>query len=247
MADAILADVESSGIYQIRNLVNGKRYIGSAKCFRIRWNAHRKLLRRESHHSPHLQSSWSKHGEAAFAFEIVETCPPAQLLAREQEWIDRLMPAFNVCPIAGSTMGRRFSPETKEKIRAKAVGRKSWVRTAEHRQRMSLARKGKKNPSHVMEALQSGRARRVYTDEQRAAISASLKRAYAEGRRQRVKSETHRQNIGKHYAKLSDNQVREIRELRATGVTFRDLAERFDSNPGTISEICSGKRYRWVA
>ncbi len=37
MAEAILADLESSGIYQIRNLVNGKRYIGSAKCFRVRW------------------------------------------------------------------------------------------------------------------------------------------------------------------------------------------------------------------
>lgn len=247
MADAILADVESSGIYQIRNLVNGKRYIGSAKCFRIRWNAHRANLRRGAHHSRHLQSSWGKHGEPVFAFEILETCSHDELLVREQAWIDRMKPVFNVCPVAGNTMGRKCLPETRDKIRARHVGKKMPARSDEYRAALSAAHSGRKKPDHVMVALQAGRANRVYTDDQKAVVSASLRRAYAEGRRSRVKSEAHRNRIGQHYAKLTDEQVREIRALRASGVTGRELAVRYGSNPGTISEICSGKRYRWVA
>ena len=40
MADGIVADAEASGIYQIRNLVNGKRYVGSAVNLRARWRQH---------------------------------------------------------------------------------------------------------------------------------------------------------------------------------------------------------------
>lgn len=246
MADAILADVEASGIYQIRNTVNGKRYVGSAKCFRVRWNAHKANLRKGAHHSRHLQSSWEKRGEAAFAFEILELCDHADLLVREQAWIERLNPAFNVCPIAGNTMGRKCLPETRDKIRARHVGKKMPARSAEYRAALSAAHAGKRKPEHVMSALQAGRAKRVYTSGQRATLSASLKRAYADGLRAREKSEIHRHRIGRHFAKLTDEQVREIRSLRAGGVTGRELAIRFKSNPGTISEICSGKRYRWV-
>lgn len=247
MADAILADVESSGIYQIRNTINGKRYVGSAKCFRVRWNAHRANLRKGAHHSPHLQSSWEKNGEGAFAFEILELCVPRELLAREQVWIDRLKPAFNVCRVAGNTLGRKCSPETRARIGARLLGAKMPPRTDEYRRAMSAIHAGKRKPPHVVAALQAGRARRVYTDEQRSRVSESLKLAYADGRRTREKSEAHCHRIGQHYAKLTDEQVLEIRALRASGVTGRELAVRYGSNPGTISEICSGKRYRWVA
>lgn len=195
MADAILPDVESSGIYQIRNLVNGKRYIGSAKCFRVRWNSHRANLRRGAHHSRHLQSSWNRHGEDSFVFEIVELCAPDSLLEREQCWLDTESPEFNVCPTAGNTLGRRFTEETKGKIRDKAVGRKPWVRTEEHRKRQSLARKGKKNPEHVMAALQAGRAKRVWTDEQRAAAAEATRDRYESGQFSRARPVEYRIKI----------------------------------------------------
>jgi len=246
MADAILADVEASGIYQIRNLESGKKYIGSAKCFRIRWNAHRAKLNRGSHHSRHLQASWHKNGGDAFVFEVVEVCSVEDLLQREQCWLDAERPEYNVCPNAGNTLGRRFTPESREKIAAKARGRTCPPRSAEHRAKLSAVHAGKKKPQHVMRALQEGRRRRVFTDEQREQMSRSLRKAYDEGRKPREKSEPHRFSIGRHFAKLSDNEIRAIRALRASGVTGRELARRYGSNPGTISEICSGKRYRWV-
>ena len=49
---------KKSGIYQIRNLKNGKIYIGSAKCFQVRSSQHQKRLNAGNHHNKHLLSSW---------------------------------------------------------------------------------------------------------------------------------------------------------------------------------------------
>ena len=44
--------------------------MGSAVRVLSRWNQHRSLLNKGKHHSQHLQSSWGKHGQAAFEFLI---------------------------------------------------------------------------------------------------------------------------------------------------------------------------------
>lgn len=239
-------DLEASAIYEIRNRLNGKRYVGSAKCFRIRWNGHRALLRKGAHHSRHLQSAWNLAGEEAFQFSILKTCPPEALLVEEQAILDAEAPAYNVCPTAGNTLGRLHSPDTRAKIAARAVGRKPGPRTEEHRAKLSAVHKGKPKPAHVMEALQAGRKAQIMTDERRKRLSEAGRQSYESGRRTREKSEAHRHRIGRAFAKLTDDQIREIRELRASGVTGRALALQFCSNAGTISEICSGKRYAWV-
>lgn len=246
MAEASLAERERSGIYAIVNRVNGKRYVGSAKRFRTRWNAHRAALNRGVHHSKHLQSAWKKHGADAFVFTIIEFCEPRELIAREQAAIDSTRPAYNVCLVAGSTFGRVHSADTKIKIAEKATGRKRPPRSAEYREALSASLKGKKKSEAHAAAFQAGRASRVYSEEQRQQVSAGLKEAYRSGRRSRGKSEAHRQKIGQAYAKLTDEQVREIRKLRQAGVTCKELAGMFASNAGTICEIANGKRYRWV-
>ena len=308
MADKILADANASGIYQIRNLVNGKRYIGSAKCFRKRWAGHRSGFKHGNHPNLLLRRSWVKHGADAFVFEILETCSVELLLVREQHWIDSRSPEYNLSPTAGNCLGVKHSPETRRKCSERNRGNKYCVgrklsdatknrigrankgkrkgirrdqksiaktvaahlgakRSEETRRRISEARLGKKMPPRTeehranlsramrdrafspehMAAFHAGRLSQVFTVERRAKLSESLKVAYADGRRKREKSEEHKNRIGQHYAKLTDDQVREIRKLRSEGVTGRELAKRFGSNGGTISAICSGKRYRWVA
>lgn len=246
MATYSLAELARSGIYQIVNTVNGKRYIGSAKSLKVRWRQHLGMLRKGAHHSPHLQGSWNAYGESAFRFEVVEFCEVELCIAREQFHLDASQNLFNVCLTAGSTLGRRHSESTKSAIRARAVGRKCSPRTDEYRAALSAAHAGRPKPASVMKALQDGRARQIYTDARRERISLKLKAGYETGLRAREKTESHKNKIGQFYAKLSDDQVREIRRLRAQGVTGRELAKRFNSNAGTICEICKGKRYRWV-
>ncbi len=106
-----------SGIYQIRNTLSGKLYIGSSADIRLRWQQHFAVLRAGSSHCKYLQSAWIKYGESAFVFEIIELVGVGQVLDREQFHIDTLKPAYNMCPIAGNRSGVPWKEETKAKLR----------------------------------------------------------------------------------------------------------------------------------
>lgn len=108
------------GIYSIKNLVTNQLYIGSAININNRFKIHKKELRKNIHTNNKLQNSWNKYGEESFIFtpeEIVEN--KKDLIKTEQEWLDVLWTSFNlynICPTAGSCLGRRFSEESKEKM-----------------------------------------------------------------------------------------------------------------------------------
>lgn len=307
MAEYSLTDLSKSGIYQIVNLVNGKRYVGSAKIIKNRWRTHLFHLRHERHHSKYLQRSWGKYGEKSFSFEILEFCSIDSLIKREQAWLDRLSPEFNSSPTAGSCLGVKHSEETRrrrselnlgnkfcvgrvpsakciaavaranqrrkgEKRRPDAVERTASAhrgmkrsdetrrniskarmgvklrrpRSEEYRRKISEAHKGKqKSPEH-MAALQAGRAATVYTEERKEKLAETVRRQYEDGTRSREISETHRANIGRAFAKLSDDQVREIRECLSLGMRNIEISQRYSVPAGTISCIKRGKSYRWV-
>ena len=74
-----------SGIYQITNQTNGKRYIGSSVNIKRRWRDHLAHLRRNIHHNPYLQRAFDKQGQDTFTFRILEDIDdPSQLIPREQ-------------------------------------------------------------------------------------------------------------------------------------------------------------------
>jgi group I intron endonuclease len=95
---------KSSGIYQIRNVANGKIYIGSTTDFKDRFGRHKTMLRTNKHHSQYLQRSWNKYKGQGFLFEILEYIdnPNLNLLhIREQLWIDFKSPEYNMGSVAG--------------------------------------------------------------------------------------------------------------------------------------------------
>jgi len=65
---------KASGIYQISNSVNGKKYVGYAANIRLRCKCHRVELRTSDHKNEHLQNAWNLYGEQAFEFSILEFC-----------------------------------------------------------------------------------------------------------------------------------------------------------------------------
>lgn len=245
MADDSLT--RRSGVYEILNTANGKRYVGSAVEFRQRHNEHRSMLRRGKHHSRPFQNAWNKYGEAAFYFRVLLVCAPENLVLYEQRALDALRPDYNVCLVAGSTLGKTHSPETRAKIAAKASGRKRPAMSAEHRAALSAAMKLRKPISaEHMAALQRGRMNKVVTDAQRKAVGDALRRAYASGMRSRVKTDAAKKNMSKAFSKLNADEIRELKRLHAAGVTGVSLSRRFNIATSSVSQIVRGLRYRWV-
>jgi|LakMenEpi03Aug12_release.lakeMendotaPanAssembly.Ray.scaffolds.fasta_scaffold375619_1 group I intron endonuclease len=79
------------GVYQIRNLVNKKRYIGSSIDLNKRKDEHFYYLRRNAHHNIHLQNSFNEYGESKFLFETIESndnLDRDELYELEQFYID---------------------------------------------------------------------------------------------------------------------------------------------------------------
>lgn len=103
-----MAKEKICGIYCIENLINCKKYIGSSLDILDRWRHHKAALRRNGHHSIHLNRSWNYYGESNFKFYIIEECKKESLIEREQFYIDKYKSydkkfGYNVQKIAGRT------------------------------------------------------------------------------------------------------------------------------------------------
>lgn len=138
-----------SGVYQIYNTVNGKRYIGSSIHIEQRFKEHLRNLRANKYVNAHLQCAWNKYGEQSFILEEVELCEPDQCLKIEQEYIDYYHAAdrnfgYNIDPYAEHS-GNTLSEETRKKISEKAKGRK-WSK--ERHEKWSDAY-GITNPNYI--------------------------------------------------------------------------------------------------
>lgn len=78
----------ASGIYEIRNVINGKRYIGQSYDIYERWKHHLGRLRANQSDCTHLQNAWNKYGQYAFVFHVLELCNIDELNKKELYWID---------------------------------------------------------------------------------------------------------------------------------------------------------------
>lgn len=151
-----------SGIYKITNTTNNKIYIGSSKNIKNRW---------KHKYNRYLEFAFKKYGKQAFTFEILLWCSEESLLFYEQRALDIYNShdktiGYNICPTAGSTLGRTLSKEhieksiatkkangfkhseyTKEKMRLSNGGnnhRLGHKLSEETKKKISNAHKGKK-------------------------------------------------------------------------------------------------------
>ena len=130
-----------SGIYKIQSKVKPDRiYIGSAVHLSKRWTTHLWGLRNNKHHSIKLQRHFNKYGESDLQFSILLSCDNDDLIRIEQYFIDSYNPYFNECQIAGSSYGRKATPETKEKMR-KRKGEKRQPMPEERKKKIGRTRK----------------------------------------------------------------------------------------------------------
>ncbi len=138
-----------SGIYEIKNRINNKSYVGSSCNINRRLYEHRSDLIEGVHHNKHLQQSWNKYGKEAFTFQLVKEYPIFQLLDAEAYWIRRLKSGnrmgYNIVntpqrpvhaqetkhKISKTLIGHPVLKDTREKIRRKLNGHKISIETRE--------------------------------------------------------------------------------------------------------------------
>lgn len=114
-----------AGVYRIESQCKPNRvYIGSSVNIRKRWMEHLRDLRHGNHCNRKLQNHYNKYGESDFVFVVIELCLSEFITEREQYYIDTLKPNLNICPTAGNCLGRKFSEETKSKLREAGKGRR---------------------------------------------------------------------------------------------------------------------------
>lgn len=165
-------DFEASGIYQIRNTVNGKRYVGSAIVIGKRFEEHQDQLKRGVHHSRKLQHSWNKYGSNAFEFSVLEYVPEKEnLISCEQHYIDLYDSAangLNICHKAGSPLGREVSEETRAKLRQYGPTEKCRAAVAEANRKRVIT-------DETRAKISKGGTGRVWTKESKAKRVATWK------------------------------------------------------------------------
>ena len=109
-----------SGVYIIKNSVNGKVYIGASRDIYNRLCMHKWKLRTNTHVNEHLQNAFNKYGESAFTFETFEECDEEVIYSQENYWCNMLNThnrnyGYNVDP-TGPDGKTRVSEETRIKM-----------------------------------------------------------------------------------------------------------------------------------
>lgn len=183
-----MAVEHQTGIYEIRNVTNGKRYVGSAMDFAKRWREHINALQRGAHHCLPLQRAWCLYGPGAFHFNKLIACSKDNLIMYEQAAIDALAPEYNVAPRAGSQLGYRHSEATRRRMSESHpkdfrpfLGR---THTKESRAKISESRRGKGGGQYDAGRIKSA------ADAMRAKKSVLSAEAVAHGRRMRREGAT---------------------------------------------------------
>lgn len=157
MAFGILYGLRLSGIYKITNTQNGKFYVGSSVQIESRIFKHLGLLRKGKHNNGHMQAAFALYGEDVFDFSLIEACDRHELLAREQHHIDTLQPEYNICKVAGNTLGVRHTDDAKAKMTVANMGNKRRV--------------GKSHSEQTKQLLRDKAVLRTHTDETKSKIS----------------------------------------------------------------------------
>lgn len=93
--------IQPMGIYQIKNLKNGKIFLGSAKDLRGKINSNKFQLKHGSHINKEIQKDFNEIGEEGFSFDILDYLDPkedlkydytGELKILEEMWLEKLQP-----------------------------------------------------------------------------------------------------------------------------------------------------------
>ena len=237
--------IKVCGVYRIVNTTDGKFYIGSAIDIRMRMRFHLYDLRKNKHHTPHLQRAYLRDGETAFRFEVVELCSLDVVREREQHYLDTLRPfddsiGYNISPRADCGPIVSWTPEMRAATSARFRG---VTKSADHRRKIGEAQKWRRHTPEMRMHL-SNKVTEFYSDPRnRDAVSEQRKGKTHRGVPHSL--ETRRKmSEDRRGRKPHDNQKHTIihgyewSRMREMGLTLREISYFNNGvHPGQISKL----------
>lgn len=219
----------NSGVYKITRRVDGKEdkvYVGSSTNIKRRWKTHFGTLKNGTHKNLHLQRSYDQYGDECFFYEIIECVSPNKkdLMQAEQYWMDfyesyNIEKGYNVSPSAYTTLGFKYSQETKELFSKQRKGKK----------------RGEENPfygkKHTKESLEKMR---------------EIKKGKTLSLETKEKMSKRRKGEGSWHSKLTNDDVIEIVKRVKNGETIKGVSKDYCVTRQTISSILKGKNWAHI-
>lgn len=235
-------DIKQKGIYKITNIINGKIYIGSTGIsFNTRFKKHINDLDTNKHGNRYLQNAWDKYTKNSFIFEIIEIIDNVELIIiKEQYYLDTLLPTkrnigYNICTIAGSSLGVKRSDEFKGKVRQNSLNMSKETR-AKISNSLSGLKQSKETIDKRVEKL-IGR------------IGGMLGKKHSQITKLKM-SKAHIKNNYSSCYKIGNkpHNIRKIIQLDLEGNficewdSISEIEKKLKINHGNISLVCSNKR-----
>ena len=237
-------------IYRILNKLNGKSYIGQtiADNPKKRWNTHKSNCTKEKHQE-HLYRAIRKHGFENFDFIILCICKKEELSQLECKYIRDYntfgLMGYNMTSGGEGSRDYKVTEETRKKISLSGKGR---VVTEETRKKLSLANIGNKISDETKEKIRKTLIERNKKSEKIKSILPKkiIKDSTIQKLRSNLlgkpKSAEHIENFKKARRKISDENIKYIRE-NPDKLQGKELALKFNTSRTSISRIINKKRY----
>ena len=166
---------KKSGVYKWTNLTDGNSYVGSSVDLGRRFSMYysEKVLIKELKKkiNSHIYRALLKYGHSKFSLEIIEYCEAEEVVTKEQYYIDLLDPEYNICPIAGSSLGRKVSDETRAKLAAAHIGR-DYSGLIEHLASLKESNLGRKHLEETKDKIRASALGRKFSDDTRIKLGA---------------------------------------------------------------------------
>lgn len=247
----------NSGIYALRNLSDNKVYIGQSRNLEKRKTTHFWMLRNNRHFNVHLQRAFNRGDQ--FEFTVLEYCVPSKCDEREIFWISQYnatKDGYNLCDGGNATVGYHFTAEGKEKISKAKRGKKQSQEVIERRTR-TLKEHLQNDPEFAQaykEKMRKMAKERGFGGYNKGvACSEEKKRLVSAKLKGRQISTEHKEKLRDLYkgekslsAKLTENDVINIRYRFLSGEKQIDIQKDYPVSPQTIYDIVRFRRWKHI-
>ena len=216
------------GIYQIRNTINNKVYIGQTKeRFERRYWLHNFLLKNNKHDNVNLQNEYNDQNGEGFSFEVVEaiTEPKEKLinidLDYDEKYYIKMAREKGLCyNISDGGKGALGVPMTEanrkfhaEHNRILNTGKKA---SEETKRKMSEARKGIPLDKNLVKKMRESKEKKYL------------------------------QNIKTNMNKITAQEAKEIKIALMNNISYDDLSAMYGVSKSNINAIRSNRSWRFV-